>query len=298
MREGVRPCGRSNCASSESRHLAGEQVATLHRYVELRICEGCGLGFLEPRLSEDEVRSLYSADYTYYRGLETIRAGRSVRWKYRLAAWRHAGLLRPAASSATLLALATLAERLTGRTITYSLGIPLALGRDARILDYGCGSGEWLLHLSSLGYRRLHGADLGANPGFGERLSAAGVEASSIEEVHRLPEGSFDVIRLEHVLEHLPQPVPTLDRLRRLLVPGGWLVLTVPSILPWRERSDLDGSPDRAHLQIPLHLAHHSEESLPQLLREAGLEVVAMKSTRIERFLTAAARRPTAERAA
>jgi 2-polyprenyl-3-methyl-5-hydroxy-6-metoxy-1,4-benzoquinol methylase len=295
MRDGVRPCGRSQCANASSRRLTAEQIPALGKIVELRICEECGLGFLDPRLAEDEIHSLYTDDYAYYRDVDSARPGARVRFKYRLAAWRHGDLLRPGVASATRSALARLAERVTGKTITYSLGIPLALGRGTRLLDYGCGSGEWLLHLASLGFRRLCGADLRANPRFVERLSAEGIAACSIDEVERLPDGSFDVIRLEHVLEHLPQPVPTLTLLRRLLVPGGWLVLTVPSILPWREREDLDRSPDRAHLQIPVHLAHHSEMSLLQLLEEAELSVVAMKATKVERFLTAAARRPIAQ---
>jgi SAM-dependent methyltransferase len=291
MRNGVRPCGRSSCAGSGSRRLTGEYVEALGRVIEVKICGDCGLGFLDPGLSEAEIRSLYSEEYAYYGDDCRSSPSRMDRWKYRIAGWRHARLVRRGIASSVMAAVAAVAERATGKTITYSLGVPLALGRGARILDYGCGSGEWLLHLASLGFDRLWGADIAANRGFQERLAKAGITAVGTEELRELPEGSFDAIRLEHVLEHLPQPVPVLADLRRLLSPGGWLVLTIPSILPWRDRSDLDSSPDRAFLQIPMHLAHHSEASLRQLLQEAGFDVVSWKATRVERYLTAVARR-------
>jgi SAM-dependent methyltransferase len=291
MRSGVRPCGRPDCAQSTSRRLTGEYVEALGRLIEVRICGDCGLGFVEPGLSDEEVGSLYSEDYAYYGDVASTSPSRRDRWKYRIAGWRHARLVRRGFASSVVAAVAALIERAAGKTITYSLGVPLALGRRARILDYGCGSGEWLLHLASLGFDRLWGADISPNRGFQERLAKAGITALGAQELHEFPEGSFDAIRLEHVLEHLPRPVPVLADLRRLLTPGGWLVLTVPSILPWRDRSDLDASSDRAFLQIPMHLAHHSEASLPQLLREAGLDVVSWKATKVERYLTAVARR-------
>ena len=159
------------------------------------------------------------------------------------------------------------------------------------VLDVGCGRKP---------YRRFASASRYVGVDIDTPVTRAIAAADVFYDGRHLPfpDGSFDVIRLEHVLEHLPQPVPTLKLLRRLLVPGGWLVLTVPSILPWREREDLDRSPDRAHLQIPVHLAHHSEMSLLQLLEEAELSVVALKATKVERFLTAAARRPIAQVAA
>lgn len=183
-------------------------------------------------------------------------------------------------------------EALSGRTITYSLGLPLSLCLDARILDYGCGSGEWLLNLIQLGYRHLSSADIEENRASLGRLREAGISTHTIAELDEGPDASFDVIRLEHVLEHLPQPVSSLCRIRRLLAPGGWLVVTVPSILPWVGRGDLDESGDRAHLQIPMRLAHHSDDSLAQLLSESAFDVVAQKATSVELYLTAAARRP------
>lgn len=292
MRSGIRPCGRSGCESLPTRRLTAEQVSALGKTIELRVCDGCGLGYLDPRLSEEEVGSLYSESYVYYGDVSSPRAEGTVRWKYRVAGWRYAGMVHEGIATAVLVGIAALAERVFGKTITYSLGLPISLGRSARILDFGCGSGEWLLHLASLGFRRLCGADIGANAGYMNRLKSSGIGAVSIQKLEDLPDASFDVIRLEHVLEHLPQPLSTIGLLRRLLVPGGWLVLTVPSILPWRDRTDLDDSPDRAHLQIPVHLVHQSEESLTQLVEEANLEGVRVKSKKVERFLTAAARRP------
>lgn len=47
-----------------------------------------------------------------------------------------------------------------------------------------------------------------------------------------LPDGSLDVVVTSHVLEHVPDTDKALDELRRVLVPGGWLLLQVPLLQP------------------------------------------------------------------
>ena len=106
---------------------------------------------------------------------------------------------------------------------------------------------------------------------------------------------SLDCIRLEHVFEHLVDPVPVLRELHRLLRPGGLLVMTFPSIYPWPRMKNLAASPFLGYLQIPIHLAHHSVESSTRLLSAAGFAGIRTRITRRKRFITVLARRPGAE---
>jgi SAM-dependent methyltransferase len=105
-------------------------------------------------------------------------------------------------------------------------------GRALRVLDYGCGTGEYLtLPLARLGHavlgvdqhtptvedaRRRH-----ALPNL--RFRAA-VLATLVAEEER-----FDLVVASEVLEHLDDPGAGLSQLRRLLRPGGQLVITTPN---------------------------------------------------------------------
>jgi SAM-dependent methyltransferase len=100
--------------------------------------------------------------------------------------------------------------------------------RRGRLLDLGCGS--WPAFLAATRFREKHGADRQATP---ER-------APEEVELHRLelgaqrlpwPDGHFSVVTLLAVVEHLAaEPaLRTLAEARRVLSPGGVVIVTVPS---------------------------------------------------------------------
>lgn len=261
---------------------------------EFRICERCRLGFVHPTPSVAELAPLYTEDYAYYRGDGDRPDREAGSLKYTLARLRYGHLTGPeggrrARRVGALLAAA--AEALRRKTLTFSLGVPLTLPRDARILDYGYGTGLWLRTLRRRGYTRLAGYDIAANRQRAQ-LAAEGIETLDDGELDALPGASFDCIRLEHVFEHLPEPMPVLRRLHALLRPGAVLVMTFPSIHPWLKIDKLADSPHRLHLQLPIHVAHHSETSARRLLEAAGFVGLHTRITRGEGFVTALARRP------
>jgi len=85
-----------------------------------------------------------------------------------------------------------------------------------------------------------------------------------------LPEGSFDVITMWDVIEHVTDPRESLAKAFALLTPGGTLALNTPDSASLLAR--LLGL--RWHLVVPPeHLILFSRKSLELLLREAGFEV-------------------------
>jgi len=105
---------------------------------------------------------------------------------------------------------------------------------DARILDIGCGLGQFLRELGSIGYRNAEGVDI--SPEAVESCLQRELNVSRIDDLERYCEeysGSrFDFILTSHVLEHIRKDriIPTLRVIRgKLLAPGGAMLVTVPN---------------------------------------------------------------------
>jgi SAM-dependent methyltransferase len=133
------------------------------------------------------------------------------------------------------------------------------------VLDVGCGRGQLLSILHRAGFRRLSGID---------PLLPADVEVLPGLVVQRLTldalQGQFDLIMLHHVFEHLENGPGTLSSCRRLLQPGGKILLRIPTAecVAWERYRE-----NWAQLDAPRHLFLHTRASLAIVARQAGLNV-------------------------
>jgi SAM-dependent methyltransferase len=103
---------------------------------------------------------------------------------------------------------------------------PLPNGRPRRILDVGCGTGTMLRHLQRFGSVEGVDADEGAVRFCRERALDA-VQRADVP----LPfdAGTFDLVTMLDVLEHVDDDRGMLAELHRVLRPGGALLLSVPA---------------------------------------------------------------------
>jgi SAM-dependent methyltransferase len=156
--------------------------------------------------------------------------------------------------------------------ILTSLGQRLPAGR-RRLLDVGAHAGRFLRTAREAGWRP-EGLEL--NPqtaAYAARSAGAVVHQGN---VHTLDPGSqrFDAITLTDVLEHVPDPLAVLDRVRALLDDGGWVAIKVPNgpVQRLKEQVRARLRPRyRATLADNLvHVNHFSPGSLGLALRIAG----------------------------
>lgn len=83
----------------------------------------------------------------------------------------------------------------------------------SRILDLGCATGNYCLHLKNLGYH-VSGADI--HPEYIRIAQSRGVDAVLIQNGVPFPDKSFDSVLLFEVLEHLEDPDAVLREAKRL----------------------------------------------------------------------------------
>jgi SAM-dependent methyltransferase len=170
------------------------------------------------------------------------------------------------------------------RTRQEQLSLPL-IGR-GRLLDFGCGGGSYLRRMHAQGWQVL-GLDVSAAAV--ERVRTdLGLAALVGTLPHPLLEpASFDAITMWHSLEHVHDPLMVLREARRLLAPGGRLLVAAPNIdsLPFRWFG-----PAWYALDLPRHLTHFTPRTLERMLQQAGFRTGPVRMVRHSDWLRASAR--------
>ena len=130
-----------------------------------------------------------------------------------------------------------------------------------RILDVGCGTGA---NLKMLGlYGQAEGVDISEQAvEFCKRRGLGTVKLGAIEDLP-FEDQSFDIVTALDVIEHLDDDAAGLQEMRRVLRPGGTLLLFVPAFMfLWGVQDDV--SHHRRRYRLP---------ALRRLLEEGGFEV-------------------------
>ena len=144
---------------------------------------------------------------------------------------------------------------------------PLASGL---ALDVGCGSGERLDYLRAIGWGSAEGIDPDpAAVASGERLGRP-IRLGSAEAIPHEP-GSADAVFMHHVVEHVVDLRQVLTEARRVLRPGGHLVITTPNL---DSAGRTRWGPWWRGYEAPRHLQLYTLAALGRALADAGFTVI------------------------
>jgi SAM-dependent methyltransferase len=139
-----------------------------------------------------------------------------------------------------------------------------------RMLEIGCATGSFLVAARERGWR-VHGLEISpfAARHARERWDLA-VDAGVLAP-GRYPPERFDLVVMNHVLEHVADPVHELRLVHEIVRPGGLLALEVPD---FGSRIARRSGTDWPYLRPYEHLYHFTRETLAEMLRKAGFSVV------------------------
>lgn len=97
--------------------------------------------------------------------------------------------------------------------------------KDATILDYGCGNGYYSFLLSELSFNNIFAFDFDENTRKSFEYSSIKFTTSELE----ISSKKYDIILLNHVIEHIVNPKELLQKLYLLLNDGGIIYLRTPN---------------------------------------------------------------------
>jgi 2-polyprenyl-3-methyl-5-hydroxy-6-metoxy-1,4-benzoquinol methylase len=149
-----------------------------------------------------------------------------------------------------------------------------------RFLDVGCNMGMLLRHVRRMGWDAV-----GVEPS--PSLSRLAIEGFHLDVhncfLHELPDhlaGSFDVIALSDVLEHIGDPLAFLTQAEKFLAPDGILYIKVPNAR-WNVFKQamlrLAGkAPKQGVWDSYEHVVHYTDRTLRSMLEKAGFNILTM----------------------
>ncbi|MBR5082343.1 MAG: class I SAM-dependent methyltransferase [Bacteroidales bacterium] len=228
------------CGSEKAQiHLWLKDEFLTNEDFQIYECKSCGLLYTEPRPDKNEIGKYYKSE-TYYSHQENKK-----------------GLI----------------PRLyeTVKSVNLKKKYKLATNglQKGRVLDIGCGVGDFLQQMEKQGWETV-----GIEPSEEAKHIAEKRVNSKVfnpDDIQQLEAGSFDLITMWHVLEHVDDLKEEIHQLERLLKHKGRLVLALPNFKSYDAQYY---NTQWAAYDVPRHLNHFCKESIVKIFRNSELNIV------------------------
>jgi len=151
--------------------------------------------------------------------------------------------------------------------------------KTGNLLDIGSGAGTFAAYMQNSGW-----SVTGLEPDEDTRIRAQkdyGIKLKPSAELFQLVSQTFNVITLWHVLEHVQHLHRYLDEIKRLIKPGGVVIIAVPN------HTSFDAVKYKeywAAYDVPIHLYHFSPASMRTVLGLHGLKLKEMRPMWFDSF--------------
>jgi len=234
------------CQGSDFEFLfkAKEKELNTGEYFNLVKCKSCGLVFVNPRPDEKEMKK-------YFLRNMWPRIGKNIQPEK-----------------------ATVSGENWKKVMGFRARPILKYRKRGKILDFGCGEGYFLKYMAEIGWEVF-----GLEPE--EKAARYARDILGLNDIstlplegNRYPEKFFDVINLNHVLEHLYNPSDILKRLKSILKDDGLLVITVPNFGGF-EAKLFKG--DWFALMVPSHLYQFAPLTLKGIAERQNYRVLEIR---------------------
>jgi 2-polyprenyl-3-methyl-5-hydroxy-6-metoxy-1,4-benzoquinol methylase len=218
---------------------------------DIKRCRRCSMTVTSPRPAADHLSRYYqSEEYISHSGKS---ANGIVSWAYLIA--RQYSLKRKL----------TLVNKLQPK---------------GKALDIGCGTGEFLNTLKKAGWETM-----GVEPSSDARSKAEALTRQSISQSLDKVEGTFNVITLWHVLEHLPDLDHSMKQIQERLESRGTLLIAVPN----HESFDAKKYGEYwAGYDVPRHLWHFSQKTMVSLLQKYAFKLTQTIPMKLDAYYVSA----------
>ncbi|MBQ8957315.1 MAG: class I SAM-dependent methyltransferase [Bacteroidales bacterium] len=211
---------------------------------DFHICEclGCGLLYTMPRPNKDKIGAYYKSE-EYYSHQENKKGF-----------------------------IPKIYETVKSFNLKNKYKMATAEKTQGKLLDIGCGVGDFIHTAEQKGWECL-----GVEPSEDARnIAKTRINANIIEseELEQIPNESFDVITMWHVLEHVDNLKWQVEQLQRIVKQNGRIVIAVPNYKSY------DGQFYEnlwAAYDVPRHLSHFNKSTITKIFKSNGLELKKTK---------------------
>jgi SAM-dependent methyltransferase len=264
------------CGSNETEMLIKQRdllLATTNEEFTIVTCRNCGLIYLNPRPSSNTLSRFYPSQYYPPAPRKAVKGmkGKSKALLGRLKRWvleEYYGY--PVLNSKMTLRILKRIVAWPDKVLREFKGChPLPWQGQGNVLDVGCGAGGNLRVLEEQGWK-VFGIEISDIAAAHARQLVTGTIHTGTLESAPFEQNTFDLVLMNHSLEHFPSPVDALRRAYRLLKDDGLLVVSVPNARALEVK--LFGwwwfgwDP-------PRHFYHFNKSTLSRALRLAGFQI-------------------------